>query len=109
MRDTRARLGPMLRRLRLPLRLVVPAGLVALVALLATLQYRWVGQVSEAERAQKQKSLHERAESFAEDFDRELSRLYSSFQSDGAELAAGNVDTYARHLESWRERARFPE
>ena len=37
---------------RLPLGLLVPISLLILVVALGALQYRWVGQVSEAERAQ---------------------------------------------------------
>ena len=39
----------MSRRVRLPM-LALAAGLLALIALLATLQYRWLGQISQAER-----------------------------------------------------------
>ena len=41
-----------MRLRRLPVGLALPAMLVGLVCLLATLQYQWLGKVSEAERRQ---------------------------------------------------------
>ena len=40
----------MSRAFRLPM-FVLAGGLLGLIVLLATLQYRWLGQISEAERA----------------------------------------------------------
>lgn len=96
-------------RSRLPLRLIVPASLVLLVAILATLQYRWLGQVSEAERARRQKSLTERASEFADDFDREILRLYLALQVDGRAIDGGDFSAFARSYDNWRENARFPD
>ncbi len=62
---------------RLPLRLVLPVGLIVLVFVLGALQYRWLGQVSEAERAQLQRSLNQRAQEFASDFDKEIVLAYA--------------------------------
>ena len=61
MRTTRWRLG-----------LIVPAGLVLLVGTLAALQYRWLGQVSDAERDAMRAALQHRATEFADEFDREI-------------------------------------
>jgi signal transduction histidine kinase len=57
------------------------AGLVLFVLLttLGTLQYKWLGEVSEAERARMRESLQTRANEFAADFDRELTRTYLAF------------------------------
>ena len=59
---------------------VVAAGLLGLIVVLATLQYRWLGQISEAERDRMSATLRTNASSFAEDFDRELNRAYLLFQ-----------------------------
>jgi len=96
-------------RSRLPLRLIVPASLVLLVAILATLQYRWLGQVSEAERDRRQKSLAARSAEFADDFDREILRLYLAMQTDGQAIDRGDFSAFARSYNNWRENARFPE
>jgi signal transduction histidine kinase len=81
-------------------RLAFAVALFALLAALATLQYRWLGQVSDAERERLRSGLHARASEFADDFDRELTRTYLSFQvSPGAldrDAAAALADAYAR-------------
>jgi len=57
------------------------AGLpLILLPLLAVLQYRWIGEVSAAERDRLESSLRAASDRFASDFDGELSRLASSFQ-----------------------------
>jgi signal transduction histidine kinase len=89
--------------------LIVPASLVLLVAILATLQYRWLGQVSEAERDRRQKSLAQRSSEFADDFDREILRLYLALQVDGTAIDRGDFAGFAHSYDGWRESARFPE
>jgi signal transduction histidine kinase len=96
-------------RSSLALRLLVPASLVLLVATLATLQYHWLGQVSEAERNRLRVSLSQRASEFADDFDREIVRLYLSLQVEGTSLDRGDWTAFARSYDTWREAARFPE
>ena len=78
----------------------MPVSLVLLVATLATLQYRWLGQVSEAERDRLRASLSQRASEFADDFDREIVRLYLSLQVDGGRsiAASGRVCEELRHV-----------
>jgi len=99
-----------MRRRPLPLGLLVPAGLVVLVGWLAVLQYRWLGQVSEAERDQLRTSLTHSANEFARDFDHEISQLYLALQPvDANALAEGSGDDLARRLDGWRQTARFPE
>ncbi len=69
-----------MRTRRLAIGLLAPLALLALVATLGTLQYRWLGRVSEAEREQLKQSLDRRAREFADDFDREITRLYHGLQ-----------------------------
>ncbi len=96
----------MVRR-RLVSSLIVPVGLVGLVAVLATLQYRWLGQVSEAEREQLRRSITQRAREFADDLDQDVSALYRALEAvtDPAGAGAGAV---APALEQWRTAARHP-
>src|SRR6185295_11077088 len=98
-----------MRSRRLPIGLIVPGALVLLVALLATLQYRWLGQVSEAERDRLRTSLRHSAEDFADDFDRELTRTYTSFlQVDGSGLMEHDWSTFATRYDKWHESAKDP-
>jgi two-component system, OmpR family, sensor histidine kinase SenX3 len=59
--------------------MVAAVTLGLLLALLAFLQYRWLGQVSEGERQRMRTTLEARARDFAADFDRELSKAAAAF------------------------------
>ena len=74
--------------------------------LLATLQYRWLGKVSEAEREQMQRSLTQRAREFAEDFDGEMSGVYRAHQV--TREAVGAKSAFDGDVEHWRATASFP-
>ena len=68
-------------RVRKPtLILVFAAVMLFLLPLLAWLQYQWLGKVSEGERQQMQASLRLSADEFRDNFDRQISAVYSSFQ-----------------------------
>ncbi len=92
---------------RLPLFAAVAGLLVALV-LLATLQYRWVGQVGEAERARLQASARSRAEQLAQDFDREVTRAFAWLQVDEDMLGPDGGVRYAARYERWAARTEHP-
>ena len=92
---------------RLPLFAAV-AGLLVALALLATLQYRWVGQVGEAERARLQASARTRAEQLAQDFDREVTRAFAFLQVDEDMLGADGGVRYAARYERWAARTEHP-
>jgi signal transduction histidine kinase len=86
----------------------IAAGLFALLVLLATLQYRWLGRISDAERERMIATLNARATAFAADVDRELTRAYLLFQLDEPQpdgTIRGRLD--ARY-ERWQATARFP-
>ncbi|MCC7034320.1 MAG: HAMP domain-containing histidine kinase [Acidobacteria bacterium] len=76
-----------------------------LVPALAWLQYRWVGQVSEAERERMQRTLRTSAVQFATAFDSELSRAVAGLQVEGAVARDENWTAYAQRYSAWTERA----
>lgn len=83
------------------------AGLpLILLPLLAVLQYRWIGEVSAAERDRLESSLRVASDHFASDFDAELTRLANSFQiRDGyPENAAPVVERY----QTWSDTSPYP-
>lgn len=97
-----------MRHRRAWLGLLLPVGLVLLVGVLAGLQYRWLGQVSEAEREQLARTLTLKAREFADEFDREISQTYAAFQVDASELSTDNAELFAQRLAQWKRGSRFP-
>ncbi|HEX8636027.1 MAG TPA: HAMP domain-containing sensor histidine kinase [Pyrinomonadaceae bacterium] len=88
--------------------LVLAASLVVLLGLLAALQYRWLGQVSAAERERMQGTLSAGAARFTEDFDRELGRVYFNLKLDATTWRTRDAYAYAAHFEQWRAAAPHP-
>jgi signal transduction histidine kinase len=82
--------------------LLLASALVVLLVVLAWLQYRWLGQVSEAERERMQGTLSAGAARFTQDFDRELGRVYLSLKMDADVWGARAGDAYAARYEQWR-------
>src|SRR6187402_3317559 len=98
-----------MKRRRLPLGILVPAALVVLVGTLATLQYRWLGQVGEAERQEMRNSLTRRVSDFSEEFDREITRTYTIFRAIDAASTPAQPESLATAFEAWRAAAPFPQ
>jgi signal transduction histidine kinase len=88
--------------------LVTSAALLGLIALLATLQYRWLGQVSAAERERMKTNLSARAAAFAQDFDREITRAYLTFQLDPLQEEASLATQMAERHDRWQATSRYP-
>ena len=95
-----------------PRRVSAVSILVVLVMLLlpalAWMQYRWLGQLSEAERERMQRTLRTAAAQFATEFDTELSRLLISLQVDGATIRDQNWTAYAQRYSAWTTSAAEP-
>ena len=74
-----------MKRLKRPsLLLVLALASLVLLPLLAFWQYRWLGEVSQAERERMQRNLQASAAQFSLEFDRELTRAYLFFQANSA-------------------------
>lgn len=87
---------------------VVALALLGLIGLLATLQYHWLGQVSEAESDRLRASLAAGASSFAEEFDAELTRAYLLFQSEPVGVREELPARFASRYDRWQATAKFP-
>jgi signal transduction histidine kinase len=86
--------------------LVLAALPLILLPLLAVLQYRWIGEVSAAERDRLESNLRVASDQFATDFDAEFSRLANSFQ-----IRDGLPDTATPLIEryqTWSETSGYP-
>ena len=82
--------------------MIVPVLLMAIVAVLAALQYRWLGQVSQAERGRMHETMTARVQALADDLDREIARLYVAFQLRSPEMDAIDA-AMARRYQLWRD------
>jgi signal transduction histidine kinase len=91
------------------LMLVLVAALIALLPLLAVLQFRWLGEVSQAERDRMQASLKTVVTNFSQDFDRELTRAYLNFQMDSRTQHERDWQDYARRYDQWMQAAPYPQ
>jgi len=83
--------------------------LVLLLGTMATLQYRWAGELVGAERVRMQSSARSRAEALARDLDREVTRAVFRLQLDAASVQARDFASFADRLDAWRRQAAFPD
>ena len=89
--------------------LMLVVALVAMVALLAFLQYRWLGEVSQAERERMQASLKTAVSNFSQEFDREITRAYMNFQMDARTLVDRDWSSFAQRYDQWIQTAPYPQ
>ena len=80
-----------------------------LLPLLALLQYRWLGQLSEAERERMQSLLRSAATQFTQAFDAEIARAYSTFQRAKTAELERLSDDYAQRFEEWKVTSPDPQ
>src|SRR5438105_14455441 len=80
--------------------------LLILLPTLAILQFRWIGEVSAAERERMESGLRAASDRFASDFDGELARVSAAFQirTGFPEDAKAVLERY----QSWSESAAYP-
>jgi signal transduction histidine kinase len=91
--------------------LKVAVGLLALLLLLATLQYHWLGQVSQAEQQRMQMSLSSAVERFANDFNREVTRALLYFFT-GPDPSVPTFERQTRFVEQfrrWSDETPYPD
>jgi signal transduction histidine kinase len=91
------------KHLALPRSLVLGvSAVIVLLGVLATLQYRWLGQISEADQARLRAAAKNRAEEFARDFDREITRAFLRLQFDAAGAKALDTTRFVERRARWR-------
>ena len=84
-------------------------GLLGLLGLLATLQYRWLGQISDGERERMQKRLETDSERFAEDFNREIRNAYFTFQIGARTWQDNDFTEFRERFAYWKSNTAFPQ
>ncbi len=85
----------------------VPA-LAGVLALLAVLQYKWSGQVSQAAKAQMQSNLQVSLMGFRQDFARELGAAGMEIRSSLDASAAVNPAQFAEQFQHWQQTSPHP-
>jgi signal transduction histidine kinase len=88
---------------------LVTAALLVLLPALAILQYRWVGQVSTAERERMQRNIRTAAAQFREAFDGEIVRAVLSLQVGPQTAQEGASDRYTDRYDTWLNTAAHPQ
>jgi signal transduction histidine kinase len=83
--------------------------LLVLLPALAVLQYRWVGQVSVAERERMQRNLRNAADQFRESFDREINQATFALQVGVTTAREGTSDNYSERYNQWINTANYPQ
>ena len=82
--------------------------LLALLAVLATLQYRWLGQISDAESVRLKERLEDDTHRFAADFNSEIQKVYFSFKLEAAEFEKNGVRALKKRYLFWKQQAIEP-
>jgi two-component system sensor histidine kinase SenX3 len=82
--------------------------LVALLALLAILQYRWLGQISIAERQTMQTNLRNQARGLQEEINKEVDQAGSRLRMSAASLRTESWDELAERYARWKNAATYP-
>jgi signal transduction histidine kinase len=88
--------------------LVIGLALLALLALLATLQYRWIGQVNELQSQRLRGNLLSMASGFSADFDREVTRAFLYFHPEHWDATGDWQSRIVRQAERWAAAAPYP-
>jgi signal transduction histidine kinase len=88
---------------------IVVAVLLALFVSLGILQYRWLREVADAQRARLAADAKARAAAIAQDFDREITRAFLMLPMDAEVARSRDVSAYAQRFEEYRQKAKWPD
>jgi signal transduction histidine kinase len=86
--------------------LISLAVLTAALIVLGTLQYRWIGDLADAERQRMRTGIEFAAHHFADEFDHELTRMFLAFQ---LPLPDAPPDALLHRYDEWAAAARDPK
>ena len=86
------------------------AGLLLLLMFaLGLLQYRWIGQLSEAKRSEMQQALQTSTWRFTSEFHRDLARIYANLLSNRPFTPAESMERHAERFRQWSTIAMHPK
>ena len=84
-------------------------GLAITLTVLAVLQYRWSGQIMEADRKRIEAGLQTSVGQFRRDFNRELQDICAAFHLDPSAVKDGDWSLYAPRYDDWSYSAAYPD
>lgn len=87
---------------------LLTCALLVLLPAVAILQYRWVGEVSAAERERMQSNLRNAAQQFRDAFDVEVGRAFLNLQVGPLTARDGASDQYSDRYDAWTDTAEHP-
>jgi signal transduction histidine kinase len=88
---------------------VLISGLLAVLVLLASLQYYWLGEISASERERMQSLVNSGAARFGEDFDLEIAGMFLGLQMHADTVRSEYWERYAQRYDHWQPRAAYPQ
>jgi len=83
-------------------------ALAVLLAFVAGLQYRWLGQIGEADAARMRAGARSRAAQLAREFDREITLAFLWLQADAATVQGGDARAYVARWMRWSRLTAHP-
>src|SRR5689334_15786891 len=83
-------------------------ALLALLPVMAWVQYRWIGQVSEAAQQRAKARLENSVEQLITEFDSEITRAHMTFWQVSAETLPPE-ERFARRYQEWTRLAPYPQ
>jgi signal transduction histidine kinase len=89
--------------------ILIVAVVIGLLTLFVGLQYRWLIEVSAADRERMQKRVETDTARLAEDFDREMHAAYYNFQTDAGVWKNADWSEFNERFDFWKERTAYPE
>lgn len=89
--------------------ILIVAGVIGLLTLFVGLQYRWLTEVSAADRERMQKRVETDVARFAEDFNREMQAAYYNFQTDAGVWKNADWGEFNQRYDFWKQRTAYPE
>ena len=88
---------------------IVTVALLILLPTLAVLQYRWVGQVSDAERDRMERNLRVSTFQFQDAFEDEVVRAVNGLRTNATTVSEGAWNRYADRHATWMQTAEHPQ
>ncbi len=78
-------------------------ALLGLLVFLATLQYQWLGQISDAEKVRLEERLKDDTKRFADDFNEEIQNAYYPFK-----FTEDDWGSFNNRYKAWKQKTNYP-